>query len=231
MRQRSLRHSIQVPVLYKKLDRDERGSTGMGWTEDLGEQCACLKLPATLHLGGTLGLIIFAEPEVIEAEARVVWVRSGGQRHFYYHGVEFIRLSPTYYESLLRALHQERSSQQREMYRFPITRPISCQVGRSDSPPLEGQTADISRAGAMVFLPERVPAHTRVEIMLHAPHPDRIRGRVRWVADSDDHPSLIRHGIEFVRGPLAPQRFLNLFSVTLPEEHSGDRLSTLSSPL
>jgi c-di-GMP-binding flagellar brake protein YcgR len=193
----------------------------MGWTEDLGEQAACLKLPTTLHLGWTLGLVIFAEPEVIEAEARVVWVRAGGQRHFYYHGVEFVRLSPLYYESLLKALPQSRPSQQRSMYRFPVTRPIECHVGGVHAPPIEGQTADISRAGALVVLPQRIPPRTRVEITLHAPRAERIRGRVRWVADAEDKTGLVRHGIEFLGGPLPAQRFLCFFPAPLVDGGSA----------
>lgn len=225
MRQRYLRHPVHVPVLYKKLDQEEPAPTGMGWTEDLGERAACLKLPTTLHLGWTLGLVIFAEPEVIEAEARVVWVRAGGQRHFYYHGVEFIRLSPAYYESLLKALPQDKPAQQRGTYRFPMTRPVECQVGGVHTPPMEGETADISRAGTMVFLPRRIPPRTRVEITLHAPRSDRLRGRVRWVADVDDDPGLIRHGIEFVGGLLPPQKFLHLFPDTRIDVTSRDRPS------
>jgi hypothetical protein len=226
MRHRYLRHPIHVPVLYKKLDQEEPVPTGMGWTEDLGEHAACLKLPTTLHLGWTLGLVIFAEPDVVEAEARIVWVRAGGQRKFYYHGVEFIRLSPAYYESLLRALPQGRSSQQRDTYRFPMTRPIECHIGGVHTPPMEGQTVDISRAGAMLFFPQRIPPRTRVDITLHGHRPDRIRGRVRWVADANDGPGLIRHGIEFLGGPLLPQRFLSLFPGTLIEGSSGDRPSS-----
>ena len=223
MQRRYLRHPVRVPVLYKKLNQEAPAPTGMGWTEDLGEHAACLKLPTTLHLGWTLGLVIFAEPEVIEAEGRVVWVRAGGQRHFYYHGVEFVRLSPAYYESLLKALPQDKPAQQRGTYRFPMTRPVECQVGGVHTPPMEGQTADVSRAGVMVFLPRRIPPRTRIEITLAPPHPDRIRGRVRWVADVDDNPGLIRHGIEFLGGPLPAQRFLNLFPAVLVDAGSGRR--------
>lgn len=223
MRQPYLRHLVRVPVLYKKLNEQEPAPTGMGWTEDLGERAACLKLPTTLHLGWTLGLVIFAEPEVVEVEARVVWVRAGGQRHFYYHGVEFIRLSPAYYDSLLRALPQDKPAQQRVTYRFPVTRSIECQVGGVHTPAMEGQTADVSRAGAKVFLPRRIPPRTRVEITLPAPRPDHIRGRVRWVADVDDNPGLIRHGIEFLGGPLSPQRFLGLFPSPLVDGGLVDR--------
>lgn len=198
-----------------KLGQEEACPTGVGWTEDLGERGACLKLPCALHLGWRLGLVIFAEPEVVEAEAVVVWVRAGGQRNFYYHGVEFLHLSPAYYQSLLKALPQKKPLQRRIARRFPIALRVSCRVGRVDATLLEGRTGNISRSGAMIFLPERISPRTRLELTLYAPQVDRIRGRVRWVAYSSDDSGLIRHGIEFLRGPLAPHRFLNLFPSAL----------------
>jgi hypothetical protein len=209
MRKRFHRYALRFPVAYLKLGQEEACPTGAGWTEDLGERGACLKLPCALHLGWRLGLVIFAEPEVVEAEAVVVWVRAGGQRNFYFHGVEFTHLTPAYYESLLKALPQEGSLQRRVTQRFPIKLP----------------TGNISRSGAMIFLPQRIPPRTRVELTLYASQPDRIRGRVRWVAHSSDDSGLIRHGIEFLRGPLAPQRFINLFPGTL-----SDRTPDSGSP-
>ena len=197
-----------------KLGQGEACPTGAGWTEDLGERGACLKLPCALHLGWRLGLVIFTEPEVVEAEAVVVWVRAGGQRSFYYHGVEFLHLTPAYYESLVKALPQKKSLQRRVAQRFPLALPVSCRVGRGESALLEGRTGNISRKGAMVFLPQRIPPRTRIELTLYAPQPDHIRGRVRWGAYASDDAGLIRHGIEFLRGPLAPHRFLNLFPDT-----------------
>lgn len=214
-----------------KLGHEEACPTGAGWTEDLGERGACLKLPCALHLGWRLGLVIFAEPEVVEAEAVVVWVRAGGQRSFYYHGVEFLHLTPAYYGSLLKALPEKKSLQRRIAQRFPLALPVSCRVGRGDAALLEGRTGNISRSGAMIFLPQRIPPRTRIELTLYAPQPDRIRGRVRWVAYARDDTGLIRHGIEFLRGPLASDRFLNLFPSTLThrtrhaESPSGSHIS------
>ncbi|MFQ5801733.1 MAG: PilZ domain-containing protein [Candidatus Methylomirabilales bacterium] len=231
MRKRFLRYPLRFPVAYLKLGQEEACPTGAGWTEDLGERGACLKLPCALHLGWRLGLVIFAEPEVVEAEAVVVWVRAGGQRNFYYHGVEFLHLTPAYYESLLEALPQQGSLQRRVTQRFPVRLPVSCRVGRTDASLLEGRTGNISRSGAMILLPQRIPPRTRVELTLYASQPDRIRGRVRWVAYSSDDAGLIRHGIEFLQGPLAPQRFINLFPSSLteqtpdPESPSGPRIS------
>ncbi|MFQ5656122.1 MAG: PilZ domain-containing protein [Candidatus Methylomirabilales bacterium] len=212
MRKRSRRYPVQVPVLYKRLDQEEPAQTGTGWTEDLGERGACLKLPTALHLGRRLGLVILTEPEVVEAEASVIWVRAGGQRTFYYHGVEFLHLAPPYYESLLRALPRKRP--RRAFHRFPLSLPVFCKVARDKNPALEGQIAYISRAGLMIFLPQQVPCRARIEITPQVSRTERIRGRVRWVANSRDASGMFRHGIEFVRGPLSPQRFFSLLSST-----------------
>lgn len=214
-----------------RLDQEKACPTGTGWTEDLGERGACLKLPCALHLGWRLGLVIFTEPEVVEAEAVVVWVRAGGQRNFYFHGVEFLHLTPAYYESLLKVLPQEKSLERRVTQRFPLELPVSCRVNRGSAPLLEGRSGNIGRAGAMIYLPQQIPSRTRVELTLYAPQPDRIRGRVRWAAVGPDDAGLIRHGIEFLRGPLAPQRFLNLFSGSSADQppdaepHSGPRVA------
>ncbi|MFQ5846116.1 MAG: PilZ domain-containing protein [Candidatus Methylomirabilales bacterium] len=220
MRQRLLRCPIQVPVLFKRLDRQEPAQTGNGWTEDLGEGGACLKLPTPLLMGCRLGLVIFTEPDVVEAEARVLWVRPGGHRAFYFHGVEFLNLTPAYYEALLKALAPEKCSEKRGYHRFPLSLRISCQAIKTDTPPLEGQIGNISRGGAMIFLPEQLLPHTEVEITLVAPRTERILGKVRWVLDSKDDFGLFGHGIEFLQGPLENERFLSLFSDALAEESS-----------
>lgn len=203
---------MQIPVLFKRLDQEEPAQTGTGWTEDLGEGGACLKLSTPLLMGCRLGLVIFAEPEVVEAEARVVWVRPGGQRAFYFHGVEFVQIAPPYYQALLKALAQGKPTEQRAFTRFPLTLAISCQHVRSDAPPLEGKIGNISRGGALIFLPEQLLPRTRVEITLHILHTERIRGKVRWVADSSDDSGLFSHGVEFLHGPLETPRFLSLFA-------------------
>lgn len=231
MRQRFRRYALRFPVAYVKLGQEKACPTGTGWTEDLGERGACLKLPRALHLGWRLGLVIFSEPEVIEAEAVVVWVRAGGQRNFYDHGIEFVHLAPEYYASLLKALPQQKSVKPRMAQRFPIALPVSCRVGRIDPALLEGRTGDISRSGAMIYLPRPIPPRTRVELTLYAAEPDRIRGKVRWVASSSDDAGLFRHGVEFLRGLLAPDRFLNLFPGTHPDRTSdSDHRRNLASP-
>src|SRR3970040_939196 len=148
MRQRFLRYTLQVPVLYKRLDQEEPAQTGTGWTEDLGEGGACLKLPTPLLMGCRLGLVLFAEPEVVEAEARVVGVRRGAKLPFYYAGGEFVHPPPPYYMSLLKTLAQGKSGEHRAFQRFPLALPISCRPVGSDCPALEGEIGDISRAGA-----------------------------------------------------------------------------------
>ncbi len=217
---RSARYDVQAEVLYNRLGQGKPAQVGIGWTEDLGERGTCLKLPTALHVGCKLDLVIFTEPDVVEAEGRVVWIRPGGQRTFYYHGVEFVHLTPAYYASLLKALPPKRSLQRRTFRRFPLALPVSCRAVRANTPPLEGQMGNISRGGVMILLPQQIPLRTRVEITLRASQLERIRGKIRWVDDSSNEAGLFRHGIAFARGPVTPHRFLSLFSSTLNEVKS-----------
>jgi c-di-GMP-binding flagellar brake protein YcgR len=218
MRQRFIRHPIQLPILFTRLDQPESAQAGTGWTEDLGEGGACLKLATPLLMGCRLGLVIFGEPEVIEAEARVVWVRPGGQRIYYYHGVEFLQLAPPYYQALLKVLAQGKSGEHRAFHRFSLTLPITCQATRPDIPPIKGKIGNISRGGALIFLPEQLLPRTRVEITLNVPQAEPIRAKVRWVADTIDDSGLFSHGVEFIRGPLDRDRFLSLFADVPPKK-------------
>jgi len=176
-----------------------------------------LKLPTPLLRGCHVGLVILSEPEPVEVEARVVWVRAGGQRSFYYHGVEFIQLTPVYYQSLLRALARSKSAEQRVFQRFPLVIPVSCRARKHQSPSLTGQLRDVSRGGALILLPEQFLLRAELEITLEPPRQGRLPGKVQWVADSPDDSGLFPHGIEFVNGPLENHMFLCLFSDTPAE--------------
>jgi c-di-GMP-binding flagellar brake protein YcgR len=217
MGKRRTRNPIQFPVVFKRLDQKEPAQTGTGWTEDLGEGGACLKLPIPLLRGCHLGLVILSEPEAVEVEARVVWVRGGGQRAFYYHGVEFIHVSPFYYQSLLKALARSKSAEQRVFRRFPLALPVSCRVPEVNGPSLEGQIGDISRGGALILLPEQLLPRTEVEIAFHSPKRGQFLGKVQWVSDLQDDSGLFPHGIEFLRGPIESHTFLSLFSDPITE--------------
>jgi len=126
--------------------------------------------------------------------------------------VEFVQLSPPYYQSLLKTLAQGKPGQHRAFQRFPLALPISCQSVSSDVPALEGKIGNISRGGALIFLPKQLLPRTKVEIALHVPNTERIRARVRWASDSSDDSGLFSHGVEFVQGPLENHRFLSLFT-------------------
>ncbi len=218
MRQRSHRQPIQFPVVFKRLDQAEPVQTGTGWTEDLGEGGACLKLRIPLLMGCRLGLVIFAEPEAVEVEARVAWVRPGGQRTYYLHGVEFLHVAPHYYQSLIKTLANGKSLERRTYHRFPLTIPVSCEVASNDTSLIEGQLRNVSRGGAMIYLPEQLAPRTRVQITVNTPREEHILGKVRWVSDSGDDSNLYYHGIEFVDGPLETQRFLSLFEDDTSDE-------------
>lgn len=225
MQRRFPRYAIQVPLLFRRLDQMEPAQAGIGWTQDLSEGGACLELRVQLPVGCRLGLVIFANPETIEAEMRVVWVRDVNQETFL-HGVEFLHLTPAYFESLLKALPQEKSLREQAI-RLPITLPVYCQ--EADTPPLEGWTGNISRTGVMVFLPQRLPYNTKVEITIQAAQGElRLSGQVRWVEASKDGFGPFRQGIEFLEGPIEPHRLLSLFLGTLTEESWERQLSVES---
>lgn len=217
MGKRLARNPAQFPLVFKRLDHTEPAQTGTGWTEDLGEGGACLKLPTPLLRGCHLGIVILSEPEAIEVEARVVWVRAGGQRSFYYHGVEFIHLTPYYYQALLKALARSKSAEQRVFQRFSLTIPISCRVLGHNGPPLEGQVKDISRGGALICLPQQLLPRAKVEITFSPRTTAQIPGKVQWVSDSQDDSGMYPHGIEFLGGPLDSNMFLGLFTDTPTE--------------
>lgn len=215
MKRRFPRYAIQVPLLYKRLDQEAPVQAGIGWTRDLSEGGACLELQAELPVGGRVGLVIFANPQTFEAETRVVWVRRVDKEVFH-HGVEFLHLTPAHLESLLKALPQQKSFREQAI-RLPITLPVHCRA--ADTPVLEGWTGDISRTGVMVFLPQQLPPNAKVEITLQAAQGQlRLHGQVRWSDTPRDGSGPIRHGIEFLQGPLEPHRLLSLFLGTLAEE-------------
>ncbi|MFQ5840251.1 MAG: PilZ domain-containing protein [Candidatus Methylomirabilales bacterium] len=215
------RHPIRVPVLYSRLDQADSAQTGIGLTENLGEGGACLKLQAELPVGCRLHLFLFTPPSTVDAEARVTAIHARDRDSFYY-GVEFVQLAPAYLSALLRALPQEKSLRP-QTARLRVTVPASCQVLGATSPPLEGRTANISRTGVMLLLPQALPCNTEVEIRLQPLHTERFRGRVRWVRN--DGSGQIRHGVEFLHGPLGPHRFLSLFLDSLPKEGADNLLS------
>ncbi|MFQ5839416.1 MAG: PilZ domain-containing protein [Candidatus Methylomirabilales bacterium] len=214
--QRFPRYAIQVPVFLRRLDQEETVQTVIGLTQDLGEGGACLMLEFRLPVGSLLGLVILGEGEVVEAEARVKWVQARDETTCY-HGVEFIQLSPTQHEALLKLLAQE-DSLRRQSLRLPLTLSVTCQVVGAHAPLMEGETRTISRTGAEIYLPQVLPLETDVELTLHNAPGKRLPGRVRSVEGAGQDSGKIRHGIEFVDGLLASDTFSTLVLSTLTGE-------------
>ncbi|MFQ5839418.1 MAG: PilZ domain-containing protein [Candidatus Methylomirabilales bacterium] len=216
MRQRFPRYTIQIPVFFRQLDEGKSPQTGIGLTQDLSEGGACLLLEGELVVGCRLDLFMFVEKEIAEAEARVAWIQPRDEATFY-HGVEFIQLTPGQHTSILKLLHQGESFR-RQSLRLPLTLSVSCQVVGDDTPSIEGQTCKISRTGAEILLPRLVPPHTVVEITLSEPVTTPLLGQVRWAKEVSGGAHPFRHGVEFLRGPLDTWAFQRLLVSTLPEE-------------
>ncbi|MFQ5839127.1 MAG: PilZ domain-containing protein [Candidatus Methylomirabilales bacterium] len=220
MQQRLPRRAIRVPVIYKRLDLEEPALVmDIGQTEDLSEGGACLKLQSQLPVSCRVGLVLFTTPRAVDVEARVIWTR--GRDKSFHHGVEFLQMGPTHFTSLLEALAQEKSLRQQAL-RLPIRMPVLCRVVGASGPSLEGWTRDLSRTGVLLRLPRQLPTNAEVEITLKTRREEQFRGRVRWVGTAREGSQPIRHGIEFLQAPLAPERFMRLFFGAPDERGRGE---------
>ncbi len=70
----------------------------------------------------------------------------------------------------------------------------------------------------MLVLAQRLSPHTTVEIALRDADVERLPGTVQWVDHLDDSSGRFRHGIEFIEGPLAPDRFSSLILKAFSKE-------------
>jgi hypothetical protein len=85
--------------------------------------------------------------------------------------------------------------------RFPLTLPARCQPKSPPAPSFDGRTGDISRGGALLYLPQAVPVGAVLGVtMSTAAGAADVDGVIVWVEPPTKRaPSaLIRHGMEYV---------------------------------
>lgn len=221
MRQGLRQKPIQVPVAYRRVDPEEPGWPGLGWTEDLGEGGACLRLSVTLPVGCRLKLVLFTHPtrvEPVETEGRVTWVEARAPGGFH-HGVEFLQVNPAHLDVLRQLLLRKQSEGQ--VVRLQVTLPVHCQVKGVGRPPLRGRTENVSSTGVMISMPEALSPGTQVELRFEGNAWFGVDGEVRWVDPPGKRSGSIRHGIAFRGDPLSSQQFQGLLLGVLPEKHQG----------
>ncbi len=108
------RTQAKFPFLYRPI-APATAKCGVGWTHNLGEEGACLKLPNRLDEKTGLRLVFQTDRGVLELPAVVIWrsmIRQRGEEIL--HGVEFPELNPNQHQALRELLcaegQNERSS-------------------------------------------------------------------------------------------------------------------------
>lgn len=193
------RYPVKLPIFYRVKD-PAPVRAGVGWTRDLSEGGACLELAEHLGPSSRLGVFLRTDKGGLELEAEVVWAGgpvSAGAGVL--HGVTFTPLSPEQLAAL-RELLLDKGPARRAGVRLPLEFTVSCQLKGDLSPPFQGRTVDVSRAGLLLCLPQVVPPNTMLVIGLPtARGPVAGEGVIVWVEPLETQRSgeLIRHGFRF----------------------------------
>lgn len=193
------RYRIQLPFLHR-VKGPASGKVGVGWSRNLSEGGACLELAEPLTPSTPLDLLLQTNQGPIRMEADVVW---SGERAAVgggvLQGVAFTRVAPNQRQAL-RNLLVSKGQVRHAGIRLPLDLAVTCRPKGHTGPPLLGRTADMSRGGLSLRLPEPLPPGQELEIILHSPSgPLTAEGAVVWVEPSERRRSrgLIRHGFQF----------------------------------
>jgi len=192
------RYPVQLPMVYWKEAAPDQ--LGAGWTHNLCSHGVGVELDVRLRPWLPIGLRLVTPYGPLDLRARVVWIGSlqvgGGMLH----GLEFRQVPPPQREFL--ADHAKLiKGQARGGGRFPLDLPVWCQPKSPPGPSLQGRTGNISRGGAMLYLPQALPVGSVLGVTMRtAAGSAEVEGVIVWV----DPPTRrapgapIRHGMEYV---------------------------------
>jgi hypothetical protein len=208
------RYVIQLPVLQKT--REPAADRAGGWTRDVSEGGACLELAEGLCLRMPLRLLFRTDRGGIELQAQVVWVE--GPRRVdggILHGVTFTTL-PFDQLQALRDLIRSKGQVRNAGVRVPVQISVTCKPRGSTRPAFQGLTADISRGGLLLLLPEVLPPGSRMHVRLQTPNgPLTMEGAIVWMEPPGGQAvgPPFRHGFRFTSLPWSTSLSLSLFLV------------------
>jgi len=211
---RSPRYVIQLPFLHKTVAPAPVRASGVGWTRNLSEGGACVEVAEGLWLQVPLHLILRTDRGGIEVSAQVVWIgepsRTGGGIQ---HGLTFTQLLPDQLRAL-RELIQSKGQVQNAGVRVPLETPVTCLPTHTRRPTLQGLTADISRGGLLLLLPEVIAPGSTMDVTLQTPNgPLKVEGVVAWVEPPGGQAvgPPFRHGFQFTTLRWSTSLSLGLF--------------------
>jgi hypothetical protein len=186
-------------MVYRK--EAEPLQLGAGWTHNLCEHGVGVELDVSLRPWLPIGLRIATSYGPLDLRARVIWIGSlqvgGGMLH----GLEFRRVTPPqreFLEDYVRLLQ----GQPRVGVRFPLDLPARCQPKNPPGPSFQGRTGNISRGGAMLYLPQALPVGSVLGVTINtAAGAADVDGVIVWVDPPDRRApgAPIRHGMEYAR--------------------------------
>ena len=101
------RTQVRLPFLFTP-STPKPTESGTGWTHNLGEEGACVKLPNRLEEGAGLLIVFQTDQGSLDIPAVVIWrsmIRQRGEGVL--HGVEFPELNPDQQQALRKLLCAE----------------------------------------------------------------------------------------------------------------------------
>ncbi len=214
-RRRFARYLIHLPLLHKvKVPAPIKA--GVGWTRNLGEAGTCVDLTERLQPGTPLRVRLQTDCGPIEVEAQVVWVgEPTAPGEAVPHGIVFDQVAPDE-EKTLRDLLLSRGEKRQAGVRLPLELPVTCQPKNQGTPPVQGQTGNMSRGGLFLRLSGVIPPGTVVELALHTPKgPVTAEGEIVWVEPPEQRKpgETIAHGLRFTALGWSTSLSLGLFLV------------------
>jgi len=193
------RHALQFPVRYLSVGADSKRLL-TGWTRNLSEGGVALELSERLPPATHLRVWLFTERGSLPVEGQVAWEVSGPQSAGgILHGVAFTGLTPEQVDELRRLISPE-EAERRSGPRFPLHRPIICQVQEGQAGPVDGEIGNVGYGGLLLRMTLALPLGTTIAFSLPIPHGAITgTGEVDWTEAPEGHApgEPIHHGLRF----------------------------------
>jgi hypothetical protein len=198
-RAQSNRFPIQLPLLYWRKS-GVRTRVGAGWTRELGEGGFTAELAERFEVQTLLRVRIQTDRGPIDADARIVWIgvsAPAGAENYY--GLTFTSIAPDDLQAL-RDLILPLSMVAHAGMRLAMTLSVTCRSKTGETLMLKGQTAEVSRGGMLLRLPQEIAPGTVLDFTIHSGNgPLALEGAIVWTQPSEERGvgELIDHGVRF----------------------------------
>ncbi len=192
------RYRITLPIVHRSIPLGM--NIGTGWTLDLSEGGACVKLVGPLLPQTTLQLTLRPDHGRLEVKARVAWTGVPDSiEGCTPHGLAFTQLTADQTQAL-RDLILSKDQVRQAAVRLPLALPVTFRRKGHSGPSLYGRTGEIGRGGLLLRLLQAFPPGMALEVTLHTRKgPLTAEGTIAWIAPPERRRpgELISHGLRF----------------------------------